>query len=102
MSIQIGNYTFDGPFAAVSALWNNSGVYAILTRRSNGDRYTVIDIGEAGWIQDRVANHDRCDQWARANQGAGLSFAAFYCDEAARMRIERELRAQFNPVCGVR
>lgn len=101
MSITIGNYSFEGPFGNTADLRNNSGVYAILSRRTNADRYTVIDIGEAGWIRDRVANHDRRDQWSRNNHGA-LAVAAFYCNELARMRIERELRAQFNPVCGVR
>ena len=101
MSITIGNYSFEGPFGNTADLRNNSGVYAILSRRTVADPYTMIDIGEAGWIQDRVANHDREDQWSRNNHGT-LAVAALYCDEAARMRIERELRAQFNPVCGVR
>src|SRR5690606_13352760 len=100
MSITIGNYSFEGPFGNIADLRNNSGVYAILSRRTNADRYTVIDIGEAGWVRDRVANHDRRDQWGRNNHGT-LAVAALYCDEAARMRIERELRAQFTPVCGV-
>lgn len=101
MSITIGNYSFEGPFGNTADLRNNSGVYAILSRRTDTDRYTVIDIGEAGWIQDRVANHDRRDQWGRNNHGT-LAVAALYCDEPARMRIERELRVQFNPLCGVR
>ena len=47
MSITIGNYSFEGPFGNTADLRNNSGVYAILSRRTNADRYTVIDIGEA-------------------------------------------------------
>lgn len=101
MSITIGNYSFEGPFGNIAALRNISGVYAILSRRSHADRYTVIDVGEAGWIQDRVANHDRRDQWSHYSQG-NLAVAALYCDEPARMRIERELRVQFKPVCGER
>ncbi len=101
MSITIGNYSFEGPFGNTADLRNNSGVYVILSRPTNTDRYTVIDIGEAGWIRDRVANHDRRDQWARNSHGT-LAVAVLYCDAAARMRIERELRAQFKPVCGVR
>lgn len=101
MSIMIGNYSFEGPFDNTAPIRNNSGVYAILSRRTDVDRYTVIDIGEAGWVQDRVANHDRRDQWRHNNHGT-LAVATLYRDEAARMRIERELRAQFSPVCGVR
>jgi hypothetical protein len=102
MSIQIGNYSFDGPFGDPAHLRNNSGVYAVLTRTTVNDKYTVVDIGEAGWVRDRIAGHDRQDQWARCRLAAGLSFAAFYCDERARMQIERELRVQFNPASGVR
>lgn len=102
MSIQIGNYSFDGPFGDPAHLRNNSGVYAVLTRATANAPFTVIDIGEAGWIRDRLTNHDRQNQWARAGLGGGFWFAAFYCDERARMQIERELRVQFNPACGVR
>lgn len=101
MFITIGNHSFEGPFGNTANIRNNSGVYAILSRRADADRYTGIDIGEAGGIQDRAASHDRRDQWVRNNHGT-LAVAALYCDEAARMRIERELRAQFYPVCGVR
>ena len=101
MSITIGNYSFEDPFSNTADLRNNSGVYAILSRRTTTERYSVIDIGEARWIRNRVANHDRRDQWPRNNHGT-LAVAALCCDETARMRIERELRAQFNPVCAVR
>jgi hypothetical protein len=102
MPITIGNYSFEGPVADPTQLRNNSGVYAVLTRQTASALYSVIDIGEAGWIRDRLTNHDRRDQWLRARMAAGLYFAACYCDERDRMRIERELRSQFNPVCGIR
>lgn len=101
MSITIGNYSFEGPFGDTSSLGNNSGVYAILSRRTDAERYTVIDIGEAGWIRDRITSHDRRDQWTRHNHGS-LAVAAHYCDETARMLIERELRTLYNPMCGDR
>ena len=102
MSIKIGNYTFEGPFATPDPISNNSGVYAVLTRRSGTDPYTVIDVGESGEVCDRVMNHDRDPEWARANHGGGIHFAAFYCNERDRMQIESELREIYSPVCGVR
>jgi len=102
MSIQIGNYNFDGPFGDLARLRNSSGVYAVLTRATADAPYTVIDVGEAGWIRDRISGHDRQSQWAQCRMAGGLWIAAFYCDERARMQIERELRVQFNPACGVR
>lgn len=102
MSIQIGNYSFDGPFGDLAHVRNSSGVYAVLTRAAINAPFTVVDIGEAGWIQDRIKGHDRQNQWVRCRMVGGLWVAVFYCDERARMQIERELRAQFNPACGVR
>ncbi len=98
MAITIGNYTFDGAYSSPAFLDNKSGVYAVLGATMNGRK--VIDIGESGWVQTRVSGHDRATAWAR--QGHSLSYAALYCDQATRMCIERELRAQFNPPCGDR
>lgn len=98
MTINIGNYTFDGAHASPTQLADRSGVYAVLGSSINGLK--VVDIGESGWIRTRVQAHDRAPAWAR--QGLPLSYAALYCDEGSRMRIERELRARFNPPCGDR
>lgn len=95
MTINLGNYTFDGAYSSPSFLDDRSGVYAVL-----GGGRKVLDIGESGGIRTRIQSHDRAPAWAR--QGLPLTFAALYCDEANRMRIERELRAAYNPPCGDR
>src|SRR5689334_14357277 len=100
MSIQIGNYHADGPVGNVSGLLARSGVYVILGRTGAASRWSVIDIGEAGDIQDRVKCHDRAPQW-RAQGHAELAAAAIYADERNRMLIERELRGLFRPPCGL-
>ena len=102
MAVQIGNYSFEGVFSDPSSLRNNSGVYAILTRATTGDKFTVLDIGESGGVRDRVSNHDREDSWKCNKKQAGLSYAAHYCDEKTRMKIEGELRRAFDPPCGER
>ena len=99
MGITIGNYNFDGPFAAASSLKNQSGVYAILGRRSNGDRWIVVDIGESERVRERVENHDRVSCWNHQGH-SHLAAAAHYCAEGQRMSVERALRNQFNPPCG--
>ncbi len=101
MSIQIGNYSFEGPFTNPALLSNRSGVYAVLARSWSGNSYTVIDIGESETVRDRVSNHDRSGSWSR-NRQTGLYYAAYYCDQPTRMRVEQGLRLQFNPVCGDR
>jgi hypothetical protein len=98
MGINISNYAFDGAFPSPSHLQDRSGVYAVLGATAGGLK--VVDIGESGAIRTRVAFHDRAPAWAR--QGLPLTYAALYCDEASRMRIERELRVAYNPLCGDR
>jgi hypothetical protein len=99
MGITIGNIGFEGPFATSGQLQSRSGVYAILGRNT-GD-WIVVDIGESGDVKSRVENHDRKAQWQRCGYPI-LNAAAFYCDAAARMKIEKQLRQQYNPVCGDR
>lgn len=100
MGIQLGNYNFEGPFGTIDGLRNASGVYAILGRTPSG-HYDVIDIGESATLKDRIAAHDRKDQWTRFGHPTILA-AARYSDAPSRMHIERELRALYNPPCGLR
>jgi hypothetical protein len=100
MSIQVGRYHAEGPFGNVNGLLAQSGVYVILGRLNQQANWIVVDVGESGDVQDRVSNHDRKPCW-RGQGHAELSVAAIYADERNRMLIERELRAQFNPPCGV-
>lgn len=102
MSITIGNYSCEGPFSDPASLKNRSGVYSVLTRASTGGTYSVVDIGEAGAVRDRVTNHDRQDCWKRNKKQAGLSYAAYYCDERTRMSVEKTLRDKYTPPCGDR
>jgi len=100
MAIQIGKYNFEGPFPDASSLRDLSGVYAILGGDGSSS-WKVIDVGESEQVRTRVANHDRSDCWKRQRH-ARLVCAACYCNQTDRMRIEQELRAQFNPPCGDR
>jgi hypothetical protein len=99
VSITIGNLSFDGPFAGTSQLKSLSGVYAILGRGTGN--WIVVDVGESGNVKDRVENHDRKLQW-KGSGHATLGVAAFYCDAAIRMKVEKQLRQQYNPVSGDR
>lgn len=100
MAIQIGKYNFDGPFRDPASLRDQSGVYAVLAG-TGANSWKVVDIGESAQVQTRVSNHDRADCWQR-NRGTGLTYAACYCNERDRMRIEQELRSHYNPPCGDR
>lgn len=99
MSIQVGNYHADGPHGNEASLQARSGVYVILGRTNQNQRWNVVDVGESADIRDRVSNHDRTPCW-RDQGHTQLAVAAIYADARNRMLIEHELRTQFNPPCG--
>lgn len=99
MSIKIGSYNFEGPYTSVNDLLDSSGVYSILGRSSDNERWSVVDIGETQRVRSRVSTHDRKRCW----EGRGhrqLAAAAHYTGERDRLAIERELRLQYQPPCG--
>lgn len=102
MSISIGSYSFSGPYTGIDQIANKSGVYSVLTRASGTDSYTIVDIGESATVFERLASHDRAHDWERCTKAAGLSYAAYYCDESTRKRVEQELRRKYSPPCGER
>lgn len=77
-----------------------SGVYVILGK--TGDMFLqVVDVGESGNIQERGANHN-CKYCWRQTGFQIFSVAVFYAPQRVRVRIEQELRAQFQPPSGER
>ena len=100
MSINIGSYHAEGPFGNDNNLQPRSGVYVILGRRNLSGTWNVVDVGESENIRERVANHDRALCWRGQGHGE-LRVAAIYADAHNRMLIERQLRAQFKPPCGL-
>jgi len=99
MPIQIADYQADGPFSNTEPLGRRSGVYVVLGRNNQFSNWDVVDVGESQDIRDRVENHDRKLCW-RGRGYNELGVAAIYADQINRMRIERQLRTQFNPPCG--
>jgi len=100
MPIQIAGYQADGPFGNTQPLEHQSGVYVILGRNDQYSNWSVVDVGESQNVRDRVENHDRKPCW-RGQGYAEFGVAAIYADHANRMVIERQLRTQFNPPCGL-
>lgn len=98
--LNVAGYTFSGPFLHVNHLLRQSGVYVISAL--SGALHEVLDIGESHDVHTRVRNHDRANQWSYHAAGRTLHVSVFYCDEPTRTLMERQLRARFNPACGVR
>ena len=74
--INIGNYSFEGPYSNTDLLQDCSGIYAILDRGTDG-QYTVIDIGESAEVKTRVETHDRKLCWTHNANGV-LNVAVMY------------------------
>jgi len=100
MTINIGKYTFNGPFSDSSKLSPNSGVYAIHCKRN--DKYYLIDVGESHDVKDRVEKHDRKACWTKECKDT-LTYSEFLTpnkQQSGRKKIEKEIRDQYNPPCG--
>lgn len=100
MSITISNYHAEGPFGNENSLQPSSGVYVILGRGASTASWSVVDVGESGDIRARVASHDRAPCWKGQGHNE-LAVAAIYADEHNRMLIEKQIRQQYSPPCGL-
>lgn len=102
MSINIGNYRFEGPYTDTNKLQDKSGIYAILCHRDQ--KYLLIDVGESANIKTRIENHDRENCWSKNCLGT-LTVSVLYTPNlhrTARLEIEQEIRNKFNTPCGYR
>ena len=97
MSIDLGGYSFEGPFTNTSELKDESGVYAILDK--NNANYSVIDLGESGEIKTRIENHDRKDCWEKNKKGT-ITIWAHYVGKNDRETIEQHIRGKYKFPCG--
>jgi hypothetical protein len=105
MSIQMGKWMFEGPYALTETwrLENRAGVYVILCPVVQ-NKYSAIDVGESVQVKNRLETHDRKDCWKRNCSGT-LQVAILYTPHlqpAERSAIEQEIRKQHEPSCGKR
>jgi len=100
MSINIGNYTFNGPYFSTDELEDSSGIYAIICQEN--DNNYIVDVGESASVKYRVENHDRKDCWSNSCKGK-LAVAVYYTPnmhQSGRMEIEQEIRNKYDIPCG--
>jgi hypothetical protein len=100
MSINIGIFTFDGPYKTATTLKDKSGIYAILSL--NGVKINIIDIGESSMVKTRIEGHFKDSSLYKQYKGF-LMVAVCYTpniQQAGRRLIQKELRLLLKPVCG--
>lgn len=101
MAVTIGGYTFQGWYYNISTLDTVSGIYAIGCEKDK--KVKVIDVGEAGNIQDRVEKHDRKDCWKRECKNGTIKYAQLKTpgkSKSEREEIEKDIRNKEDPPCG--
>ena len=98
-------YEFEGPYPTLGRFRDMSGVYAILTRKINKHKYTILDIGESSKVKTRIKNHDRKKCWEKNLQDEQIFYAIHYTKHAqkkGRMIVEQDIRDNNDIVCGKR
>ena len=102
MTIQIRNYSFEGPYPSTEYLEDRSGVYVVLCRKLQ--KNYIIDVGESAQVKSRVEKHGRKSCWQR-NCFGSLAVAVLYTpnkQQTWRKLIEQKIRKAFSAPCGVR
>ncbi len=69
MSITMGKYEFEGPFA-IEAIENRAGVYAML--RGRDEDIEILDLGEARELRHSLQKHRHYRQWHGEGDGVQL------------------------------
>lgn len=95
--INIFGKTFYGPYHSELFIEEKSGVYLIVSPDG-----TIIDVGEAGNLQNRLKTHDRKDQWERRLGHTLWRYWVSYMPEKERMETEKILRDYYPNLCGKR
>ena len=102
MPFERWRYQFEGAYTSSDSLRPISGVYVIWCE--NEGEWTVLDVGEAANVKERVKNHDREPCWERNCSGT-IYYSATYTpnlQQAVRVEIEQIIRNLAKPLCGRR
>ena len=91
-----GVYDFEGPFISPLSLREESGVYVVLDLRSEG--YHMLDAGQSENVKEQVKTSAFKDSWEKNRKGT-LHYAAWYGEEAARVKMEKIIRDNYSAPC---
>ncbi len=95
MSLDVGNYLFEGPYTSPDSLEDKPGVFVVFCHLEN--EYKAIDCGAPDKVKSSVVNHGRRELWPNYCSGV-LEFAVLYND-TERAAIEESLRNSFKFHC---
>ena len=89
------NKKFDGPHHTGINFNTVAGVYVITTIGRK-----IVDVGETDNLKERIPSHDRKPCWTRNMANMLYFYHESRSDE--RLKIEKQIRDTYNPVCGVK
>ena len=97
MAIQLGKYSFDGPFASIDKLKDKPGVYAIICIVER--EFFLLDVGESTRMRTRIENHEKKSAWMKKSDGNLTIFVHYtpFLEQEGRALIEKELRELYHP-----
>ena len=100
--LTIGGYSFQCVSLSTAEFTDIAAVYVILCVASGGS-WTVLDVGQTGELGSRIDNHDRRTCWQRncASKNIWVCVRSMP-NRDDRLRVEREIRNQYDPPCGER
>lgn len=93
------NSDFQGPWpVGATGVASYPGVYRV-EARSLSSGWSLLYIGESGNIEDRIARHEKYDDWRRATTGSLHFFAKKIESKDRRRQEEQDMIHRFRPPC---
>jgi hypothetical protein len=100
MSLEIGWFSFDGPYDDESGLPDEAGVFAVLSQEEGG-KYNLLDVDDGFNLRESALGHQRRECWQK-EAGGPLRFLAYPLPDdtpEAREKIVKEVRMQYVMAC---
>lgn len=98
MSLYEWGFNFDGPYYSADQVPNIPGVYTVWCQKGNTS--TLIDVGQAKDLRERLSNHERKSCWLRHCSGVIYFYTVNISSEPHRLELELLIRYQKKPPCG--
>ena len=95
MSLELGNYLFEGPYDTIAALADQPGIFIVFCHVE--DDYRGLDCGGAKAVRSAVEQHRRRPAWEGACTGR-LVYAALYTEQE-HAAVVRDLRSRYKFPC---
>jgi predicted GIY-YIG superfamily endonuclease len=83
---------------------DRAAVYVIVCK-SVDTKFYVVDVGESGDVETRLANHDRRECWDKHCSGTLHVYLCYMPTSKGytakdRRDLESKIRSEYNPPCG--